>query len=123
MNVLLWILQGVFAALFLTAGYLKTTTEREKLEESMPWVNDFSTRVVRLVGAAEILGAIGLVLPSAVDIAPWLTPLAASGLALIMVLASIHHGRKSEWKEATFNAVLFAGVLVIAIFRFGPNAF
>ncbi len=123
MNTFLWVLQGLFAAMFLVAGLLKTVKEREALEKSMPWVNDYSTPVVRLVGGAEILGAIGLVLPSAVDIAPWLTPSAASGLALIMLLASVHHVRKREWKEITFNAVLFAGLLVIAIFRFGPNAF
>lgn len=123
MNTALWILQGLLAAMFLTAGLLKSTQKIEKLEVSMPWVNDFSTPVVRLVGAAELLGAIGLVLPAAVDIAPWLTPLAASGIALIMLLATLHHVRKGEWKEVTFNLVLAALALVVAIFRFGPNAF
>ena len=123
MNTVLWVLQGLFAAMFLVAGYLKTTKEREVLEETMPWVDDFSTSVVRFVGVAELLGAIGLVLPAAVDVAPWLTPLAASGIALIMLLAAIHHLRKGEWKEVTFNAVVFAGTLFIAILRFGPNAF
>ncbi len=123
MNTALWILQGVLAALFLTAGWLKVTKTREKLETFMPWVQHYATPVVRRVGVAEILGAIGLIVPAAFDVVPWLTPVAASGLALLMALAGIHHVRKGEWSEASFNVVLFAGTLFVAIFRFGPNSF
>lgn len=123
MNTALWVVQGVLAAMFLTAGALKVSGTREKLESFMPWVQHYPTRVVRCVGVAEILGAIGLVLPGALDVAPWLTPLAASGLALLMALAAVHHVRKREWSEASFNVVLLALALFVAIFRFGPNAF
>lgn len=123
MSTFLWVLQGVLAALFLTAGTLKLTRTREKLETFMPWVQDYATPAVRRVGVAEILGATGLILPAALDILVWLTPLAAAGLATLMALAGIHHARKGEWSDAGFNAVLFAAALVVAIFRFGPNAF
>ena len=89
----------------------------------MPWVQHFSTPVVRFVGVMELLAAIGLILPAALDVAVWLTPLAASGLALLMLLAAIHHIRKVEWAEASFNIVVFAAALVVAICRFGPNSF
>ncbi len=123
MNIFLWVLQGVLAALFLTAGWLKVTKTREKLESFMPWVQHYATPVVRRVGVAEILGAFGLILPAALGVAVWLTPLAASGLALLMALAGIHHLRKGEWSEATFNVVLFALTVFVAINRIGPHAF
>ncbi|MEO6604864.1 MAG: DoxX family protein [Aeromicrobium sp.] len=123
MNTFLWILQGVLAAVFVTAGTLKLTQPHAKLEGFMPWVKDFSTPIVRFVGAAEVLGAFGLILPAALDTAPWLTPLAASGLAVLMALAAIYHARKAEWSEVTFNVVMVALSVFVAIYRFGPNAF
>ncbi|GAA3512572.1 DoxX family protein [Aeromicrobium panaciterrae] len=123
MNTFLWILQGLLAAMFLVAGTLKLTQTHAKLEEIMPWVKDFSTPVVRFVGVAELAAAVGLILPAALDVAPWLTPLAASGLALLMALAAVFHARKREWPELTLNVVVVALALVVAICRFGPNAF
>ncbi len=123
MNIVLWILQGLLAAMFLTAGTLKLTQTHARLEDIMPWVKDFSTPVVRFVGVCELLAAVGLILPAALDIAPWLTPLAASGLALLMTLAAIFHVRKRELSELTLNVVVVALALIVAICRFGPNAF
>lgn len=123
MNTSLWIVQGVLTAMFLTAGTLKLTQPRAKLESFMPWVKDFSTSVVRSVGVCELLAAFGLILPAALDIDAWLTPLAAVGLATLMGLAAIHHSRKAEWSEVSFNVALVAAALFVVIFRFGPNAF
>jgi uncharacterized membrane protein YphA (DoxX/SURF4 family) len=109
--------------MFLTAGTLKLTQPRTKLESFMPWVKHFSTPVVRFVGFAELLGAIGVVVPALVDKAVWLSPLAAAGLGLLMLLAAIFHFRKAEWSEATFNAVIVVVAVVVAVFRFGPNSF
>ena len=81
MNVVLWVVQGVLAAMFLPAGIVKSTQPREKLTAQLPWANDFSTPVLRLIGVAEFAAALGLVLPAATGIATVLTPLAASGLA------------------------------------------
>ena len=118
MNVFLWILQGLLALAFLGAGSMKLTQPIKKLESNMAWVTRFPVPVVRFIGAVEILGAVGLVLPWATDIAPVLTPLAAVGLALTMVLAGVHHLRNNEAKSVPVNGVLFVLALIIAIGRF-----
>ena len=123
MNVFLWILQGVLAALFAAAGVTKATQPREKLIAQLPWVSDVSTPVVRLIGVAELAGALGLILPAAFDIATVLTPLAATGLAVIMVLATGLHARRKEPQAIGFNAILLIVAAVIAWGRFGPYSF
>ena len=123
MNIALWIVASVLAVVFLLTGGLKLTQPKEKLAATMGWVDDFSARTVKFIGLMEILGAIGLVLPAALDIAPVLTPLAATGLAITMVLAAVVHGRRREPRLIAVNAVLFALALFVATMRFGPYAF
>src|SRR5919106_5734418 len=93
MNVFLWILQAALAAIFLMSGVLKSTQPKDKLVQRLAWVEDFSPATVRLIGGVELLGSLGLILPAATGIAPVLTPLAASGLALTMALAVATHLR------------------------------
>ena len=123
MNVFLWVLQIVLALMFLMAGVMKATQPKERLVEKLPWVEDFSSGTVRFIGVAEILGALGLVLPAALDIVPVLAPLAATGLAVLMVLAMNVHRRRREPQAIVFNLVLFAIAVLIAVGRFGPYAF
>ncbi|MEU0407651.1 DoxX family protein [Streptomyces griseorubiginosus] len=123
MNVFLWILQGVLAALFVAAGVTKSTQSREKLIAQLPWVSDVSTPVVRLIGVAELAGGLGLILPGAFDIATVLTPLAATGLAVIMVLAMGVHARRKEPQAIGFNAILLIVAAVVMWGRFGPYSF
>jgi uncharacterized membrane protein len=123
MNVFLWIVQGLLAAMFLMAGITKLTQPRDKLTAQLPWANDFSTPVVRLIGAAELAGALGLILPAAKGIATVLTPLAASGLAVIMLLAMAVHARRKEPLAIAFNAVLLIAAVIVVWGRFGPYAF
>ena len=123
MNVFLWILQGVLAALFVAAGVTKSTQPREKLIAQLPWVSDVSTPVVRLIGGAELAGGLGLILPGAFDIATVLTPLAATGLAVIMVLAMGVHARRKEPQAIGFNAILLIVAAVVMWGRFGPYSF
>jgi hypothetical protein len=123
MNVFLWILQGLLAVAFAFSGFVKATQPIEKLSKQMSWVPRFQPPVVRLVGVAEILGALGLILPAATGIAPILTPIAATGLALVMVLAAAHHVKHKEMGVLPFNAVLFVMAAVIAWGRFGPYSF
>ena len=122
MTVLLWILQGLLAAAFLAAGLMKVSQPIDKLGKMMPWVNHFPVGVVRFVGIAEILGAIGVILPAATGIAPFLTPIAASALALVMVLAAAWHLRQKEYSGIAINAVLFILAVVVAWGRFGQWA-
>ena len=123
MNIVLWIIAVVLAAAFAAAGVMKATTPKEKLAQNMGWVEDFSAGTIKLIGVVEVLGAVGLVLPAALDIAPVLTPLAAGGLAVMMVLAAVVHARRKEYPFIGVNVVLGGLALLVAIMRFGPQAF
>ena len=123
MNVFLWILQGVLAAMFLMAGVQKSTQPKERLAPKMAWVEDFQAGTVRFIGVMELLGAIGLVLPAALGIVPILTPMAATGLAIVMALAMHTHRRRREPGAIAFTAVLLVLLAVVALGRFGPYSF
>ena len=124
MNVILWILAGLLAAAFLLAGLMKLAQPRTKLQESgMGWAEDFSDGQVRLIGLAEVLGAVGLVLPAATGVAPVLTPLAAAGLAVTMLGATVVHLRRGETSMVPVPLVLAVLAAVVAVMRFGPSAF
>jgi uncharacterized membrane protein YphA (DoxX/SURF4 family) len=123
MNIALWVIQIVLAVLFGAAGLGKITQPREKLIARMEWAEDFTDGQVKAIGAVELLGAIGLVLPAATGILPWLTPLAAAGLAMTMVLAAVVHVRRKEMQLVPVNLVLAALAAFVAWQRFGPQAF
>lgn len=125
MNVTLWAVAALLSLLFLGAGAAKLTQPKEKLtaSPSMAWAKDFSPGAIKTIGLLEILGAIGLILPAAVDTAPALVPLAATGLALTMVGAAITHSRREEAQSAVMNLVLLALAVFVAWGRFGPHAF
>jgi len=118
MNIAIWVIQGILAAMFGMAGVTKSTQPKEKLAEKMPWVNDYSAGTVKLIGISELLGAIGLIVPWATGIVPILTPIAAVALAFVMVLAAIYHFGKKEYKGIGINFFLFVLLAVVAYFRF-----
>lgn len=120
MNVVLWILQILLALAFAASGALKLTRPREQLAERMGWVDDFSAGTVRLIGALEVLAALGLILPRATGIAPVLTPLAALGLVALMIGAAVVHARRREYPMIAANAVLLVLAVIVAWGRFGP---
>lgn len=123
MNVFTWVVQIVLAAVFLGAALLKITQPKEKLRPNLPWVDDFSDSTVKLIGAVEVVAAIGLILPAWTGIAPVLTPLAATGLAVIMVLATVVHTRRKEYQGVVVNIVLLALAVFVAWSRFGPYSY
>jgi DoxX-like protein len=84
-NVLLWIVQGLLALIFLFAGGMKLVLPLEALAGPIPLPGLF----MRLLGVAEVLGAIGLILPGLLRIRPGLTPLAAAGLVIVMTGATV----------------------------------
>jgi uncharacterized membrane protein YphA (DoxX/SURF4 family) len=118
MNIFLWVLQGLLGAAFIGAGLMKVSQPVEKLAKNMTWVSRYSKGTVRFIGATEILGGLGLILPWATGIATILTPLAAVGLALIMLLAIVDHVRAKEYPMIGVNVILGAIAVVIAIGRF-----
>lgn len=115
-NIFLWIAQVILGGMFLMAGIMKTTTPIQELALTMPWVND-AEALVRFIGIAEIAGALGLLLPSLLRIKPMLTPLAAIGIVIIMVLASIFHLTRGEYPAIGINFVLGAVTALIAYGR------
>ncbi len=84
MTYALWIVQGLLALLFLWAGGIKLVLPLEQLTGPVPLPGLF----LRFIGVAEVLGAIGLILPGLLRIRPGLTPLAAAGLVIIMIGAT-----------------------------------
>jgi VIT1/CCC1 family predicted Fe2+/Mn2+ transporter len=98
---------------------MKLTQPYDKLKARMGWVNDFSPSIVKAIGAVELLGALGLVLPSVTGILPWLTPLAAAGLVLDMLGAITTHIRRHEvMPYVAANLVLLILAAVVAYGRF-----
>ncbi len=105
-NVTLWIAQLLLAVAFGMAGIMKSTQPIPDLAAAMGWPGDLPAVVVRFIGASELGGALGLVLPSATRIRPLLTPLAAIGLVLVMLLAALFHISRGEWSALPINVVL-----------------
>jgi putative oxidoreductase len=116
-NVILWIVQSILALLFLMAGVMKSFRSLEALKQNLAWVGSVPPGLVRLIGVAELLGAIGLILPLASGIAPWLAVAAAAGLALIMIFAAIFHVTRREYSAIGLNAILFLLALVVIVGR------
>lgn len=125
MDMLAWILTGLLALFFLAAGLIKAVTPYAKLlaNPSMEWASGFTAPQIKTIAALEILGAVGLVLPWALDIARMLAPLAATGLAVTMVGAMIVHGRRGERSQVVVNAALFASATAVAAIRFSQLGF
>ena len=96
MTIALWIAQGFAALVFLLTGALKLVTPKEKLAGKMHWAATWPPGRIKLLGLAEVAGAIGLVLPAALHVAPVLTPIAAACLAVLMVGAIQTHRRLHE---------------------------
>jgi uncharacterized membrane protein YphA (DoxX/SURF4 family) len=108
MLIAFWILNGLLALVFLGAGLMKLSRPQAALASSgMGYVEDFSGTQIKLIGLVEVLGAIGLILPFLLDVAPVLTPLAAVGLAITMIVATtVHVGRKESPLPTVVLAVL-----------------
>lgn len=117
MNIVLWIAQGLLAALYLMAGAMKTF-QTTKAKEQLPWAKNRSDGFIRFVGGSELFGGVGLILPIVTGILPWLTVLAAIGLALIQLLAIFtEHLPKKEYSIIPANIVLLALAVFVGIGR------
>ncbi len=124
MNLALWIIAIVLAVAFAGSGLMKLVVPKDKLVTAgQGWAQDYSPTNIRLIGFVEVVGAVGLVLPAAVHIAPILVPLAAVGLALVMVGAIVVHARRKEPMNIVVNVVLIALAVFVALGRFGPYPF
>ncbi len=114
MKMTLWIAQGVLAVAFLAAGAMKLALPIADLHEALAWTADVPTALVRLIGLAEVLGALGLVLPAATRVRPRLTALAAAALALDMAVATLFHLARGEASAVPATLVLGAVLAFVA---------
>jgi hypothetical protein len=118
MNIALWIVAGLLALLMLNAA-TKLFVPKDKLatKYGRGWMRDNSVGFVKTLGALELLAAVGLILPGALDIAPVLVPV------LLMVGATIVHLRRHETVPAVLNVVFLTMAAFVAWGRFGPESF
>ncbi|KRV48493.1 hypothetical protein AQ490_24785 [Wenjunlia vitaminophila] len=124
MDTALWIVAGLLAVVFLAGGAMKLFQSKEKLVASgMAVMEGYSSGAIKAIGTLELLAAVGLILPAALDIAPVLVPLAAVGVVLLMIGAFVAHLRRHETQSLVVTAVLLALAAFVAWGRFGPHSF
>ena len=106
LHVTLWVVQILLGTMFLYAGVIKATQPIAELAQKMVWPGAIPAALVRFIGWTELLAGLGLILPAATRIKPWLTPLAGAGLTTIMVLAGLFHASRGELGALPINVVL-----------------
>jgi DoxX-like protein len=119
-NVLLWIGQILLALAFLTVSYGHALGFGDwSARPGMGWLAAVGQARMRAIGGLEALGAIGLILPAATGVLTWLTPVAASCLAVLMALAIVFHARRPDERASIIlNGVLGLIALLVAYGRF-----
>jgi uncharacterized membrane protein YphA (DoxX/SURF4 family) len=117
MDTVLWIAQILLALIFLLVGGAKLLLPKPtgNIPKPMAYTEDFTQTQLRIIGLLEVLGALGIILPAATGILPWLTPLAAVGLTLVMVGAALTHVRRKE--PIIPNVVLGAIAVFVVVGR------
>ena len=114
MRIVLWVLQVLLAALYVWHGLLYVAPPAEMVD----MINATLAPGLRtFIGVAELLAAVGLILPAATRILPWLTPLAAAGLMIVMASATVFHLSRGETGNAGFAVVIFVLVTFVAYMR------
>jgi hypothetical protein len=124
-NIGIWVAQGLLAFAFLAAGGMKLASPREKLiasGKSMAWAEDFSAGAIKTIAALEVLGAVGVILPAALGVAPVLSPIAAIGAALVMAGAVIVHLKRREAALLGGPVLLCLIAIFVAVTRLGSYA-
>ncbi|GAB7110045.1 DoxX family protein [Streptomyces phaeofaciens JCM 4814] len=113
MNIAYWIVAGLLALFYIYSGAMKVIRSRDRLRPMMAWVDRIPLPAVRALGALEILGATGLILPPLTGTAAWLAPAAALGLVLLQIGAIAVH-LTGEDRRITLNVGLIATAAVTA---------
>jgi uncharacterized membrane protein YphA (DoxX/SURF4 family) len=115
MNVALWIIQGILSIMFLMAGGMKLFAYKKYKEstEKSGHGPGISRGLTTFIGICEVAGGLGLILPMATGVAPSLATLAALGLGIIMVLATIYHLRRKEPAFVPIGLLVLAALVVV----------
>ena len=108
LHIVLWVLQVLLAGFFIMVGFMKLTTPIAAIGAQMPWVLEYSPFLIRFIGLSQVLGGIGLIIPAATRIKPFLTTWAAFGLSLIMILAALFHLSRGEYSGIIMPLVIAA---------------
>jgi len=106
LRVALWAVQVLLAVAFGMAGFMKITMPMSELSQKLVWPGALPEAFVRFIGAAELAAALGLILPGVTRVRPGATPLAAAGLAVIMLLAIFFHLSRGEARLTPINFIL-----------------
>jgi hypothetical protein len=120
MNAALWAAAVALALIMLAAGVEKLATPPALFRRKRPWAADLDARMIRIVGALEALGAVGLIAPALTGIATGLVPLAAACLAVLLLAAmatEAHHHRPAA--AFVLPALSLVLAVVIAVGRAG----
>jgi DoxX-like family len=119
-NVALWVVACVAGAISLAAAMNKLGQSKESLlkGKNMEWAEGFSERSIKIIGALELIGVFGLIVPQGAQKAEILTPIAAVGLALLQVGAATTHVRRREYQVLAINVPLILAFTYVAIGRF-----
>jgi uncharacterized membrane protein YphA (DoxX/SURF4 family) len=119
MNVALWILQGLLAAVFAASGAAKSTLPKPKLIAiGQTGVTPFPMPLIRFTACCELLGSAGVILPWLTHTAAFLTPLAAAGFAVIMLAAISSHAWLREPVNVAFTTALLVAAVTVSVGRF-----
>lgn len=121
MHATLWTIQILLAIVFVAAGAFKLLRPYEKLtaNEDQRWARDFKPAQVKLIGLVELAGAAGLVLPPLLDVAEWIVPLAAAGLALDMLGAFSTHLKIGDPRRLKVPPLVLGTLaIVVAVGRY-----
>ncbi|MDF3029409.1 MAG: hypothetical protein K0S23_3716 [Fluviicola sp.] len=105
-HIVLWIAQILLSLCLIWAGIVKLFQPIDQLETMWPWTGEVSPALVKLTGIIDLLGALGLLLPSLFKFKPILTPIAAIGIILLMIAASVFHTCRGEGSQIGFNIVV-----------------
>ena len=117
-NIILWALQVVLSFVYTYSGATKASQPVPRLLAlGQTGVEHLPVGLIRFIGVSELLGAAGLILPWVSHTAPALTPLAATGLAIIMLLAMGVHLERREYRTVIANGLLCACCVVVAMGR------
>jgi hypothetical protein len=117
MNIALWVLQGVLAVLFAAAGMRHIIMPRAQAAKRSQWVLATPPWFLPCLGAAEVAGAVGLILPMELSILPRLSIAAAIGLAVVMGGATVFHRARKEQPQSMVTFALMLIAVFIAVGR------
>lgn len=126
MNIALWTVAGLLAVVYVGSGGLKIIARKETIAATGPaagWTEGFTPRGIKTIGVFEVLGGLGLVLPPALGIAQDLMPLAALGLAMIMVGAAVTRISRREYTLMVADLAYLVLIGFVLWGRLGPEPF